>query len=111
MGEIEGLSLLRMLEGLIALWEQGGHAPDRWETFCVMAGIAHVESKNERAARRSVAFAQLPPELRPPSYFNKIPTTFELLQLWHIRLAVDDAVNVWHRRVARKSGRGVLEAS
>lgn len=110
MGRMEDLGLLQVLERQVALWEETGHRPDRWEAFCVMAGLAHIERHNESAARRSIVFAQLQPELRPPSYFDAIPESFGLLELWHIRLALNDLAGIAPKKARRKLQRRASEA-
>ncbi len=77
------------LEAVVSLLEKSGRRPDRWEAYYVLSAVRQIERDNDSAARRQSALAQLPPELRPPSQFNRIPRVFGLLTSLHLRLALD----------------------
>lgn len=79
---------LSELEAAVAEMERTGQGPGRWESFCVMCALAHLDRGNEEAARRQVNFLGLPPEVRPPERFNAIPSAYALLSVRHLRLAI-----------------------
>jgi hypothetical protein len=109
MGQTEQRKALQVLEGMVTMWEQTSYTPDLWENFCVMSALAHIECGNEPAARRRMAFAQLPPELRPPFEFNRTPAVYGLLELRHLRLSLDDVKALPSRKVRRWTHRSPSE--
>ncbi len=90
MGKYTEPSPVEALDAVVRTFEQDKREPDRWESFCVMCALAHISRRDNQAASRQIAFAQLPHELRPPSQFRVIPATYELLSGSDLRIALDE---------------------
>ncbi len=109
MGQVGEQSLVQALDEVVSLLERMARRPDRWESFCIMGALGHLERNDHVAARRQIVFARLPHELRPPLLFNSIPRVYELLNADHLRLALDQIKARPLSRPRRRQARRVVE--
>jgi hypothetical protein len=84
--------LIKRIDAFIAAFERSGEAPDCWQYLCTIDALDCLSRGNATVAARDMAFAETPPELRPPIEVAKMPKVIAGVTAAELRLRFDDAV-------------------
>lgn len=88
---MEREGLIDAIESFLDGFEQAGRQPDLWESIYLLRAVENLIENFLTVARKDLAYAETPHELRPPAEFKKLPKNYAAMTVAELRECVTQA--------------------
>jgi hypothetical protein len=96
--------VLHRIECLLRQWEDAERQPDCWESGCMLRAMDSIHDGEIERAEKSIAFAELPHELRPPAEVTRLARSAEPFSIGELRDSLEEIKTSHCLRPAERDG-------